>query len=124
MPSEVGTINQLVNAVRAKGLEVSLGPETSPQTNGYFRVSSRDVIVADARLKGFEYRTSGEADADAALISADGQPNPRAHIGWVSAPHFFKRGQLIVLYVGCADRILQTLEQLMGAAIAEGPGCS
>jgi hypothetical protein len=123
VPSEVGTVSQLVNALRAHGLKVSVGGETSPQKNGYFSVSSRDVLVGDALLKAFEYGTAVGADADAARISADGQPNPRAHIGWIGAPHFFKHGQLIVLYIGCAEPLLQALDDLIGPVIAKGPGC-
>lgn len=124
VPSHVGTVDQLVNALRAKQLNVSVGGETSPQRNGYFSVSSRDVTVSGALLKAFEYETAGQADADAALISVDGQPNPTSQIGWISAPHYYKQGRLIVLYVGCAKNILQPLDELIGPAIAKGPGCS
>ena len=123
VPSEVGTIEQLVNALRAKGLEVSVRGETSPQRNGYFSVPSRDVMAGEALLKAFEYGTASKADADAALVNHEGQPNPRAAIDWISGPHFFKQGRLIVLYVGCAEQVLTTLADLMGPLMASGPGC-
>lgn len=123
VPSEVGTIEQLVNALRARGLDVSMRGETSPQRNGYFSVPSRDVMAGEALLKAFEYGTASTAEADAALVDTDGQPNPRAAIDWISGPHFFKQGRLIVLYVGCADQVLRTLADLMGPALASGPGC-
>ena len=122
--SHIGTVDQLVGSLRAQGKSVSVGDETSPQRNGYFSVPSRDVLIGGARLKAFEYDTAGKADADAALISAEGQPNPRAAIGWIAAPHFYKQGQLIVLYVGCATDIVAALESLVGPAIAKGPGCA
>jgi hypothetical protein len=123
-PGEVETVNELVDAFRAKGLRVSLGGETSPRENRYFSVSSRDVMVGEARLKVFEYRAAGQADGDARLISNEGQPNPRTAIGWIAPPHFYKQGRLIVLYVGCADDILRVLDELLGAAVANGPGCN
>ena len=122
--SEIGTVWQLVASLRAKSLDVSVSSETAPQTNGYFSVPSRDVAVAETRLKAFEYGTAGDADADAARISADGQPNPRASIGWISAPHFYKHEQLIVLYLGCDRAMLATLDELIGPAIANGSGCN
>ncbi len=122
--SHVGTVDQLVGSLRGQGKSVSVGDETSPQRNGYFSVPSRDVLIGGARLKAFEYDTANKASADAALISADGQPNPRAAIGWIAAPHFYKQGQLIVLYVGCANDIITALENLLGPAIATGPGCA
>ena len=123
VPSEVGTVDQLVNALRAQGLNATVGGQTSPQTNGYFSVSSRDINVDGTPLKAFEYETADKAEAEAALISADGQPNPRAQVGWISAPNFYRHGQLIVLYVGCGP-IRQTLEELMGSPVARGPGCN
>ena len=123
VPSEVGTVDELVSALRAQGLSVSLGDEASPERNGYFSVSSRDVTVGDMRLKAFEDETATNAGADTALITADGQPNPRAQVGWISAPTFYKQGQLIVLYVGCSADMMQTLNGLLGPAIARGPGC-
>ena len=122
--SHVGTVDQLVGSLRGQGKSVSVGDETSPQRNGYFSVPSRDVLISGARLKAFEYDTADKASADAALISAEGQPNPRAAIGWIAAPHFYKQGQLIVLYVGCSNDIITTLETLIGPAIATGPGCA
>lgn len=122
--SVIGNVDQLVGSLRAQGRSVKMGDTTSPQRNGYFSVPSRDVLVGDERLKAFEYETASKADADAALISADGQPNPRAALGWIAAPHFYKEGQLIVLYVGCASDIITTLETMIGPAIATGPGCA
>ena len=124
VPSEIGTVDQLVNALRAQGRAVSVGSENSPARNDYFNVSSRDVHVNEALLKAFEYHTSDRADADAALIRPDGQPNPRVQVGWISAPHFYKQGRLIVLYVGCSGDVVETLSELMGPAIATGPGCN
>ena len=35
-----------------------------------------------------------------------------------------RQGRLIVLYVGCTGEIIETLNGLMGPAIARGPGCN
>jgi hypothetical protein len=121
--SEVGTSNQLAASLRAKSLNVSVLGETSPGNNGYFSVASTDLKVGSDLVKVFEYRTAGEANAEASLISAEGQPNPRAAIGWISAPHFYKHGQIIVLYLGCANEVVEALNDLLGQAIARGPGC-
>jgi hypothetical protein len=36
----------------------------------------------------------------------------------------YRQGRLIVLYVGCTGEIIETLNGLMGPAIARGPGCN
>jgi hypothetical protein len=84
-PSEIGTVEQLVQSLQGQGLEVSLGGEISPSDNGFFTVPARKVSIDGERLSAFEYATAERAAADAALISADAQPNLRAAITWVNA---------------------------------------
>jgi hypothetical protein len=120
-PSGIGTVDQFVNSLLARDFTVSLNGEMN--NNGYFTVSSHEILVNAARVKAFEYPTAARADQDAALISPDGQPNPRAAISWISTPHFYKQGRLIVLYVGCTATITRALEECLGPAIAAGPGC-
>jgi hypothetical protein len=122
--SEIGTRNQLVSSLRAKSLNVSISGETSPSANGYFSVASTDLKVENDLLKVFEYGTAGEMEVDARLISSEGQPNPKAAIGWISKPHFYEHGQIIVLYIGCNNEIVLTLDELLGPPIARGPGCT
>jgi hypothetical protein len=124
VPSHIGNLDQLVRTLRAKGLSVSMRDEISPSQNRFFTVPARQIIVEGARVNAFEYPTAMRADEDAALISPDGQPNPRAAIDWISVPQFYKQGQLIVLYVGCSDAIKNVLEESLGPPIAGGKGCN
>jgi hypothetical protein len=121
--SEIRTGDQLVAALRSKSLEVSSLGETSPSNKRYFSVPSSDLRVEHDLVKVFEYRTPEAADADVRLVSADGQPNPRAQIGWISTPHFYKKGHIIVLHIGCTKAITEVLTDRLGRAIAEGQGC-
>jgi hypothetical protein len=121
VPSHVGTVDQLVQSLRGQGLAVSLGGEISPNDNGFFSVPARKVSIDGQRLSAFEYATAERAAADAALISVDGQPNPRAAITWVSTPRFYRQGRLIVLYVGCATEVIAALEQSLGPPMVTGP---
>lgn len=122
-PTETTTFDEFVAALRARGLAVSVGGSTSARENGYFSVPSRDVRMGEARLKAFEYDALANANRDASLVSREGQPNPTARIGWISAPHFFRRGRLIVLYVGCDQVVLRTLAEVLGPAFVDGTGC-
>ena len=121
--SEIGSSNQLVTALRAKSLSVSTLGQTSAGTNGYLSVGSTDLKVGDDLVKVFEYSSARQADADASLIDSEGQFGPRLHIGWITAPNFYKHGQIIVLYLGCSNEIVEALTDLLGQAIARGPGC-
>lgn len=95
VPSYVGNRDDLVQSLRAQGLNVSVGSEMD---TGCFSVPGRRLSVSDAVLYVFEYATPADADANTALITPDGQPNPQARFSWVSTPRFYREGRLIVLY--------------------------
>jgi hypothetical protein len=121
VPSDIGTVDQLVQALRREGLTVSQGGEISAKTMGFFTVPARQILVGAERLNAFDYPTADRAAADAALISSDAQPNPRAAISWVSRPHFYRQLRVIALYVGCSAEITEALERLLGPPVATGP---
>ena len=82
------------------------------------------MVVDGERLYAFEYSGASGAAADAALISPDGQPDPRTQFMWVTEPRFYHLGRLIVLYVGCSGEITSALEKSLGAPIVTGqPRC-
>lgn len=121
VPSEIGTVEQLVQSLRLEGLTVSQKGEISANTMGVFTVPAQQILVGTERLSAFEYRTAERAAADAALISSDAQPNPRAAISWVSRPQFYRQLRVIALYVGCSTEITAALEKSLGPPVATGP---
>jgi hypothetical protein len=75
------------------------------------------MVNAEA-LYVFEYSTATRAATDAAQISPDAQPSPRARITWVNTPTFYHRGTLIVLHLGCLSDVVAALDKFLGPAIA------
>ena len=126
-PSQSGTVEQLVMALRQQGLRVSLGGVMPPETHRIFSVSAQQLLVNDppvnpfeAHVNVFEYPSAEAAAREAALVSADGQLRPNAMITWVSTPRFYRHNQLIVLYVGCAPEIIQALQATIGRPFVTG----
>jgi hypothetical protein len=117
VPSQLGTVEQLVDALRREGLIVSVGDKLSP---GYLSVPARRVPVNAEALYVFEYSTATQAATDAAQISPDAQPGPRTRVTWVNTPTFYHRGTLIVLHLGCLSDVVAALDKLLGPAIAIG----
>ena len=90
----------------------------------YFSVPSRDVLLDQPGLvKAFEYSSATRANQDAALVTPDGQPRPATMVDWIDVPHFYKRGPLIVLLVGCDAATRSALNDLLGPPFAGGRGC-
>ena len=70
--------------------------------------------------KSCAHATAQDAAAQAALISAYGQPSATTRVDWVSTPRFYRKDVLIVLYVGCAAEIVQALQATVGTPVATG----
>jgi hypothetical protein len=53
-----------------------------------------------------------------AKIAPDGSAIGDTRIGWVEPPHFFRKGKLLVLYVGNNHQVTRALEPVVGHQIA------
>lgn len=126
-PTESGTLDQLVNGLRQQGLSVSPAGAIPPEINRIFSVPAQQLLVNappvdpfEARVNVFEYASVEAASAEAARVSADGQPRPDARVTWVSTPRFYRQTQLIVLYVGCSADIVRALQATIGPPFVTG----
>ena len=119
-PTSSTTLDQFVQALRQQGLNVSLAGEIPSEVNRFFSVPAQQVRVNNAQVNAFVYPSADAAAAEASLVSDDGQPSPTVRVSWVSTPRFYRKGALIVLYVGCAPEIVQSLQVAVGAPLAVG----
>ena len=106
---------RLVDALHASGASVQSGdvveqPFFSP--SGHFlRINGQDAQV-------FEYASEAAAQREAALVSPDGGTVGGSAMMWAAPPHFYRRGLLIVLYVGADPPTMSTLQSVMGPQFA------
>ena len=107
----------LTGALEAAGESVEPGgPVEQPflsEPGQILRVNGMDVQV-------FEYESAEQLEADAAKISPEGGSTDTTMITWMATPHFFKSGQLLVLYVGDDAGTLNVLESVLGEQFAGG----
>lgn len=111
----VNTYDELVAALRDNGSEVEfLDPISQP-----FFVPEGQVISVDGNeVQVFEYTNEEDASSAAGTISSEGGSIGTTSVLWVEAPHFFRSGSLIVLYVGEEDSVIETLQVVLGPQIA------
>ncbi len=116
--SEEGVVSNyasLVDALRASGAEVNpAGVVSQP----FFTVQGQVLSVDGEDVQVFEFASAEEADTVTQRISADGSSIGTSMVGWVAPPHFYKAGQLIVIYVGSDDGVISALQKGMGAQFA------
>jgi len=76
------------------------------------------IKVRGEDVQVFEYSDAMAAEAQTALVSPSGSAVGTTKIHWVGPPHFFKKGRLIVLYVGDNGKVLKALEAVLGRQFA------
>jgi hypothetical protein len=105
----------LIDNLRAAGTTVEPKGEVS---QAFFSVKGQVISVNGGEVQVFEYADESAAEADAALISPDGGSIGTTMVTWVAAPHFYKIGKLIVLYVGNDSAVIKVLESVLGPQFA------
>jgi len=105
----------LVAHLRQAGLRVeSAGQIEQP----FFTAKAKVLRIGDSgEAQVYEYASEERAAAEAARVNADGSIGTSMPM-WIAPPHFFRKGSLIVLYLGSDERTLSTLQRLLGAQFA------
>jgi hypothetical protein len=114
----------LVSALRAQGATVQ---DEGIGSDLFLAGTDHRLRVNGMSIDAFEYRTTLEARYDASRISRDGSTfGPRfgpfgdhaATVDYVAPPHWFRKGRVLVLYVGRQADLLALLRQVLGPPFA------
>jgi hypothetical protein len=105
----------LVDTLRAQGLTVE---PTGPISQPFFSVPGQTLRVNSQDIQVFEYEDSAAMESQAKDISQDGMSIGNTAVQWISPPHFFSSGKIIVLYLGTDATLLKKLETASGKQAA------
>jgi hypothetical protein len=105
----------LINHLRAAGLNAEPGAEAEQP---FLSVEGKMIKIGDEDVQVFQYSEAAQADAQAALVSPDGGTVGTNKIRWIGSPHFYKKGKLLVLYLGDDARVLKALDAVLGRQFA------
>ena len=117
-PSALASTDVLVRGLEGQGIRVVRVEEMARQSHPYFSVPATRLSVSGENVYAFEYASAQAADRDARLIAPDGYGVGNAHIDWIGPPRYYKKDQLIVLYVGSNPAVVGPLERLLGDPVA------
>jgi hypothetical protein len=114
-PLAVADKTSLTTILEAGGATVETGeaifqPFFTPE-GSILKVNGADVQV-------FEYEGAEEMEKEASQVSSDGGSIGTSMVTWMDAPHFYKAGRIIVLYVGSDAPVLDLLEGALGPQFA------
>jgi hypothetical protein len=106
---------RFIESLRAAGAPVQRqGSAEQP----FLSVKGVMINVHGEDVQVFQYRNAADAEQQAAAVSPDGGTVGTTKPFWVGPPHFYKKGRLLVLYVGEAPKVLKTLETVLGPQFA------
>ena len=107
----------LIDSLRAAGATVEPTGEISQP---FFSVKGRIIKVNGGDVQVFEFTDADDTEAEAEKVSPDGKWVDKTHVNWVATPHFYKKGRLIVLYVGDDSAVKEVLETVLEPQFAGG----
>lgn len=105
----------LVDTLRGQGLTVE---PTGPISQPFFSRPGQTLRVNDQDIQVFEFEDSAAMESQAKEISSDGMSIGNTVVQWISPPHFFSKGKILVLYLGTDSELLKKLEAALGKPIA------
>ncbi len=99
------------SASSAEGASSSVDPDG-------FTVQPTEVKIEGENALKFEYPTTRAARLDAAKLSDDGMKIGEKTMAWIGNPHFFRKENVMVLYVGSTMKVIDALTAQYGAQFA------
>lgn len=112
------TINQFVNVIQSKGYNLKV----EDAEKEFLPVERKVIDIKKEQIYVYMYKTSEKMEKDALNItsngssyksvSSDGATSNIIAGNWKSAPHFYKKGSIIVLYVGENEEIISDLNDI------------
>lgn len=106
----------LIKKLRLHGARVVLTRERVNQP--FFSTPARIMNINGEGVQIFEFTQVSAADKEAMLVSPNGMTIGTSKPSWMAPPHFFRRGRLLVLYLGTDQQILKILHAALGKQFA------
>lgn len=108
-------IEEFISVLQDKDANAGKGPRIE---QAFFSVIGDFVDLNGETVQVFEYDSAETMESDAVLVSADGGSIGTSMVNWVATPHFYKKGRILVLYLGDTAETLELLESVLGPQFA------
>lgn len=84
-------------------------------------INGKQVILYDTEIVIYSYKNIEDMEKNASLVNEDASIINKEHpiqVEWPKTPHFYKKGKIIVQYIGEDERIINDLNEIMGEQFA------
>jgi hypothetical protein len=117
---ETYAVNEFVNQLRSKGYEFEI-----KDVEKHFLSGKRQILkLKDDQIDIYLYSNSEDMENDSNRVDSGGcsysaaEEGKSVEISWASYPHFYKKGNIIVQYVGENKKIISDLKDALGGQFA------
>lgn len=117
-PAEITTARILIQQLESHGATVALAEVMPQESNPYFSVNARRIVVNGESVSVFEYRDTATVNDEAARVDPSGTSIGGTQVTWMAPPRFYKSTRVIVVYVGHNQDVAGRLESLLGRPFA------
>lgn len=114
-PPNVEDQASLIAGLQSVGADVEAGDSV---IQDFFTPEGKIIKINGADVQVFEYKNADAMESEASQVAPDGSSVGTSMMMWVDAPHFFKAGRIIALYIGSNEMVLALLEKTMGMQFA------
>jgi len=114
-PSVVEDKASFLAALQAANAQAEIGDSV---TQDFFSPEGHIVNINGQDVQVFEYENKEAMESEASQVAPDGGSVGTSMMMWMDAPHFYKAGRILVLYIGSDEQTLTLLQSVMGAQFA------
>ena len=80
----------------------------------FFKVPAKIIKIGEDKIQVYEYSSAEEMEKEASMISDEGYKVKNVIINWFKPPHFYKKDNILILYLGDDENIKNELEKIAG----------
>jgi hypothetical protein len=116
--NNVYNIDRFENQLKLKNYKIELidvGKDFLPTIR-------KRILIGDEAIDVYLYTNCEDVDKDSRRIDSGGcsytNGKESVKVNWTSFPHFYKKGNIIVQYVGENEKIISDLKEILGEQFA------
>lgn len=111
-------IEEFTSEIKVKGYAFEL----KDVEKDFLPTTRKRMIIGKEAINIYLYKSNNEMENDAKRIDNDGceysNGTKSINVSWVSYPYFYKKGNIIIQYVGENEKIISDLNDILGEQFA------
>lgn len=111
--------NAIMKDLKEKGFNPEVVTTKPTDNKKIFSVDREIVKIKGGELSLYEYPmdSKGKMEEDIKSIQDSGNTINGVKMTWTTAPHFYKKGRVLVVYDGNSQEIIKALNEILGNPI-------